>query len=216
MSRPSRNVDQQLLDTGRRLLPHTGCAGLTVRRLAGEAGVNPGMFHYHFRSKHTFLRTLLQRTYDDMFARLEVSAQGGLTARTNLRAALGVLAGFFRDNRALMLRLLADAVAGEEVAADFLRSNVPRHIGVVAALMKQACEEGSLADLPRGQLLGFTFGALGLPILASAAVEAGMLPGAGDFASLPEDCLSDAALEQRIDLVLKALSAGASAKGCSP
>ena len=64
MPRPSQNVDQLLIDAGLELLPETGCAGLSVRKLTEHAGVNLGMFHYHFRNKDNFVRTLLQRTYE--------------------------------------------------------------------------------------------------------------------------------------------------------
>ena len=59
MTRPSQNIDQRLLEAGRRLLPDLGCAALSVRRLAAEAGVNAGMFHYHFRTKDVFLLSLI-------------------------------------------------------------------------------------------------------------------------------------------------------------
>ena len=78
MPRPSRNVDQALFASGAVLYPQLGCAGLSVRAVAAHAGVTPGMFHYHFESKEAFLRTLLQRFYEDLFSRLSVPAgQGG-------------------------------------------------------------------------------------------------------------------------------------------
>lgn len=207
MGRPSRNIDQRLLDSGRKLLSEAGCAGLSVRRLADAAGVNPGMFHYHFRSKENFLRTLLQETYDEMFARLELTANAEVAALENLRAALNVIARFVRDNRKLILRLVADAISGETLAADFLRTNMPRHLSVVAALMQAAQKEGSLVRLPSGQMLGFVVGAVGMPILASAALERGALAENTTLARLAADTLPDAALAQRIDLALGALAA---------
>ena len=60
MSRPSRNVDALLLRAGRELYPETGAAGLSIRKVAERAGVNLGMFHYHFRTKEAFVRQLLQ------------------------------------------------------------------------------------------------------------------------------------------------------------
>ncbi|MCB2034217.1 MAG: helix-turn-helix transcriptional regulator, partial [Ottowia sp.] len=66
MPRPSRNLDQRLLQSGRRLYPRLGCAGLTVRAVADDAGVAPGMFHYHFDSKEAFLRQVLQQFYDEV------------------------------------------------------------------------------------------------------------------------------------------------------
>ena len=58
--RPSRNLDRALLAAGRELFPSRGCPGLTVREVAEAAGVNLGMFHYHFKSREAFLRALLQ------------------------------------------------------------------------------------------------------------------------------------------------------------
>jgi AcrR family transcriptional regulator len=206
MARPSRNIDLQLLEAGRALLPETGCAGLSVRQLAARAGVNLGMFHYHFRSKDNFLRTLLQGTYDEMFARLETSVRGDAPRRDSLRAALLVVAGFMRDNRRLMLRLIADAICGQAVAADFLRNNLPRHLGVLASLMREAQQRGELIAMPGGQMLGFVVGAVGLPIFASAMFETGSLPAQAVLNQVSVEVLPDAAIAQRIDLALAALA----------
>jgi AcrR family transcriptional regulator len=56
MPRPSQDQDQALLAAGAALYPGLGCAGLSVRRVADAAGVNPAMVHYHFGSKDGFLR----------------------------------------------------------------------------------------------------------------------------------------------------------------
>ena len=85
MPRPSQNVDQRLLDAGLELLPLTGCAGLSVRRLTEHAGVNLGMFHYHFKSKDNFIRAVLQRTYEAMFSALTLEVDATATPLHNLR-----------------------------------------------------------------------------------------------------------------------------------
>lgn len=210
MARPSQNIDQRLLEAGGRLLPELGCAALSVRRLAAEAGVNPGMFHYHFRNKETFLRTLLQATYDEMFARLQPVAEAESRSVTeNLRRALNIIARFVRDNRRLVLRLLTDAASGERLAADFLRANMPRHIVVVAGLMDMARRQGRLAAIAPEQMIGFTIGAIGMPIIVGAAFEAEHLPSLPALANFATETLSDDAIAQRIDLALLALSVGA-------
>ena len=70
MPRPSRNLDRALLAAGRELFPARGCAGLSVREVADAAGVNLGMFHYHFKSREAFLRALLQSVYEDLSSEL--------------------------------------------------------------------------------------------------------------------------------------------------
>jgi len=64
MPRPSRNLDRALLAAGRALLPARGCSGLSIREVAEAANVNLGMFHYHFKTREAFLRTLLQSMYE--------------------------------------------------------------------------------------------------------------------------------------------------------
>ena len=74
MARPSQGIDQALLRSGRELFATSGCDGLSLRALAEHAGVNLGMFHYHFKTKDNFLRALLQQLYEEVFARIGIEA----------------------------------------------------------------------------------------------------------------------------------------------
>ena len=48
-------AEEALLDAAERLLVDVGYAGITTRRLAGEAGVNHGLVHYYFGSVEQLL-----------------------------------------------------------------------------------------------------------------------------------------------------------------
>src|SRR5688572_1720742 len=131
MARPSQNTDQRLIQAARKLLPETGCSGLNLRQVAARAKVNLGMFHYHFKTKNEFLRQVLQEVYEEFFKELELEAAHYPTPKENLRAALSVFAAFARDNRRLFFALMRDAMNGEQVAQDFLRANLHRHIEIL-------------------------------------------------------------------------------------
>lgn len=210
--RPSRNLDRALLAAGRELLPHRGCAGLTVREVAEAAGVNLGMFHYHFKTREAFLRAVLQSMYDDMFTQLMQRAvplpDAGKPPGTIelLRVSLRFMGRFVRGNRPLLVRVLADALCGDPIASEFLARNIPRHLGVMHSLVEAGRKDGSLRDLPAPQLLGFCAGSLAMPILfGGAVVESRTLPEAQSNA-LAEALLSDGALDQRIELALGAIA----------
>jgi AcrR family transcriptional regulator len=207
MPRPSRQLDRGMLAAGRALYAEAGCAGLSVRRIAEQAGVNPAMFHYHFGNRDAFVRVLLQSLYDEMFADLTVAADDP-AQRTpeRLRAALRVIARFVRDRRGLLRHLARDAFAGEPAVVAFVKTNLPRHLGLVGRLVAQGQREGVLRAVPLPQALSFIVGAMGAPILAGAALaESGLAPP--DFAAtFDADVLSDAALDERIDLVLAGLA----------
>jgi AcrR family transcriptional regulator len=217
MARPSRNLDRALLAAGRVLLPAHGCAALSIRQVAEAAGVNIGMFHYHFRTREAFLRAVLQQAYEEMFATLtlEVSRERVDTGDVeracteNLRLALRVLGRFARDNRELITRILADALAGEPVAREFLRDNLPRHLRILLALIRAGQLQGELRAMAPTQALGFCAGALAMPVLFGGAIAHSEAVPKAVKKELSRALLADAALDERIDLALAALAAPA-------
>jgi AcrR family transcriptional regulator len=209
MPRPSRNLDRALLAAGRELFAARGCAGLTVREVADAAGVNLGMFHYHFKSREAFLRALLQSVYEEMFAELLQRARQLPTQDADavdlLRATLQFMGRFVRANRAILSRVLSDATCGEPIANEFLARNLPRHLTVILGLIEAAQKEGRLKPIPAPQLLGFCAGSLAMPIIFGGAVVASGALGKEGSAALEAALLTDEAIDARIELALAAI-----------
>ncbi len=206
MARPSQDVDKELLRVGRELYPALGCTGLSVRRLAQEAGANPAMVHYHFGSKEGFLRALFEGMYEDMFAGLTHEAAGSGDALQRLRGALRTMAHFVREHRPFIARVWGDAQAGEAVAQEFARANGPRHLQLLMALTLEAEQAGQLAPAAPLQRLVFLMGSVIAPLMiAGAATSVGLLPKAL-AAPMKAQALSDDAIEQRIAWALASLS----------
>ena len=206
MARPSRNIDQRLLDAGRELLPQTGCAGLSARRLTEHAGVNLAMLNYHFGSKDAFIRRLLDGMYDEMFAELTVRAAAEGTPLERLRASLRVLARFVHGNRQVMARIMADALNGEPVAIEFLSANVPRHVKVLVKLLREAQRAKQLMRMPVPQALAFIFGGALLPVLFGTAAQSSHAVPLVVRLAIDVQVLPLRAIEKRIDLALRGLT----------
>jgi len=205
MPRPSRRIDRALLASGRALFPHAGCAGLSVRAVADHAGANLGMFHYHFKTKDNFLRTLLQDIYEEMYESLAGAVADRGRAIERLRSALVALAGFARDQRLLLARVWMDVLGGEAVATEFMRTNAPRHLGLLLGLLQQAEADGDLQALPPLQRFVTLVGAVVMPILfAPGLAQAALGPTAYRREFVPQ-VASDRAIAERVDLVLSAL-----------
>lgn len=206
MARPSQDVDKLLLQAGRELYPQLGCAGLSVRRVAQEAGANPAMVHYHFGNKEGFLRALFQAMYEDMFSGIAQQAQAPGDALQRLRGTLRAMAHFVRAQRPFVARIWADAQAGEPVAQEFARANGPRHLQLLMGLALEAEQAGQLPPAAPLQRLVFLMGSVIAPMMiAGAVVGVGLLPRA--FAGrMKTQALSDAAIEQRITWALAALT----------
>jgi len=204
MTRPSRNVDRLLLRAGRELFPETGAARLSIRKVALRAGVNPGMFHYHFGAKDLFVRQVLQELYDEMFANLELAASAR-SPRDALSAALNVLGRFARDNARLLRRLIADALSGDPLAREFLRANMPRHIGVLLSLIRSGQRAGLLRSMAPAQALVFLAGSVAVPmVIGGALADHDLVPGVA--AGLPALIGTDAAIAERVDCALAGLA----------
>jgi AcrR family transcriptional regulator len=208
MARPGSNIEQVLLKSGRKLYAQRGAAGLAVRALAEHARVNPGMFHYHFRTKDEFLRRLLNGWYEEMFEQLtgQIAQDGPPLPR--LQDAIFFLARFVRDNRPMLSRVLMDAAGGSAVAAQFLRENAPRHLALLLSLMAQAEREGLIVPMPPMQRFVFVMGAVGMPVLVAPALHSiGVAPKLLG-GQLQAQVMSDDAIAQRIALVMKAIATG--------
>jgi len=206
VARPSKNIDQLLLHSGRNLYPLHGCAGLSVRQLCEHAGVNVGMFHYHFQSKNNFLNALLQHVYEEVFSQLQAQVTQPFSALQRLRQALNRLAQLMREHGHWVSRVWTDASSGDVVAQEFLRRNAPRHMQLLMGLAQEAVSAGELAALPPLQGFGFMMGAVLAPmVLMPSALRMGLLPAALS-AVVESDVTSDAAIAQRVDRALAALT----------
>jgi AcrR family transcriptional regulator len=206
MPRPGKNIEEQLLRSGRVLYPGSGCAALTVRALTEHAGVNLAMFHYHFRSKDDYLRRLLGAWYEELYAPLREVASAAGTPRQRLGAALFSFAVFVREHRAVLGRVALDAASGHGVAVAFLRENAPRHLHLLLSLMEQGEREGALAPMAPLQRFIFVASGVATPLLIGPGMHAlGVAPqvlGAG----LQDQVMGDDAIRQRIALALDAIS----------
>ncbi|MEO8739255.1 MAG: helix-turn-helix domain-containing protein [Casimicrobiaceae bacterium] len=198
-------MDALLLQAGRELFPEHGVHGLSVRMVAERAGVNLGMFHYHFRSKRIFVQALLQDLYDEMFAHLELaaSAPGPVDA---LRRALNVLGRFARDNARLLRRLMADAMAQDPLALEFLRANMPRHVGVLLGLVQSAQRAGAVRKIALPQAIAFLAGSVAAPLVIGGGLRERALLPASVAGSFMQAVATDTAIAERVDCALAGLA----------
>jgi AcrR family transcriptional regulator len=207
MARPSQNIDQTLLQSGRELFPHCGCCDLSLRALTEHAQVNMGMFHYHFRSKDNFLSILLQSMYEDLFQQLQAETQHPGSAIQRLRQTLLLLARLLREHGGWLGRVCSDANRGDAVANQFLQKNGTRHLQLILSLIQQAIQDKSLEPLAPMQAFTFLMGSIAAPMLiAPRVMQLGFMPDMYQ-AQMHDTVLSDSGIAERVDRALFALSA---------
>lgn len=215
MPRPSRQTDRLLIRAALELLPRGGLSGLKVRQVAARAGVNLGMFHYHFGNKREFNRQVLRAFYGEFFASLTaaIAKAGGASPRERLRAAVLAMIRFAREHRAVLLSILRDVLNGDREVIGFVRENFPRHIAVMFRLVRECQRAGSVKRLPLPVLMPLLAGPQIGSVLAVATLEhaAAARPLGIPFALASRLLLTDRAIARRLDLSLAAIGTGARA-----
>jgi len=210
MSRPSHNLDLKLIAAARAMLPASGFSGLSIREVSRRAGVNVGMFHYHFKTRDAFVRRVMDEAYEDFFKTFVEAAKGPGHARARLRRVLVAFALFARDNRVLYTLLLRELLNAEPGILAFAKEKFPLHVYVLLGLMEECRKTRVVRPLPVPMLAMFAMSTMGLPNIVVTAFEANGLKRVAGMA-LPEfsrSLLSDEMIETRADMVLAALAPG--------
>ena len=208
MPRPSGNTDQRLIEAARNLLNQSGLTQMNLRQVAKKAGVNLGMFHYHFKTKDQFTRAVLQDTYEKFFHEFSLETSGDGPALERLRSALLTLGRFVGTNRRMLLGILHDILNKNRVVLDFVKSNVPRHGLVIVGLVRQCQKEGSLRKMPLPSIMPVLMGACLFPLIMVALLEHLEIKSLRfiPLAIVKIAVASDKALVARVDLMLESLA----------
>ncbi|QLC24272.1 TetR/AcrR family transcriptional regulator [Parasphingopyxis algicola] len=120
MTAPSTR--DRLIDAAFRVVARDGLDAASVKAIAAEAGVKPGLLHYHFKTKDEVLEAAVERGLETYLDRLR-----GLLADTPPDRVLAAYADFIRDNLeahrdlfrvrlGLAVRAMNDPALGEKLA----------------------------------------------------------------------------------------------------
>lgn len=210
MGRRSHQTDERLVQAAIDLMPTTGLGALKVRQVAARAGVNLGMFHYHFRTKRAFNRRVLQTLYERFFERLTgaIEAAGGGGPRERLRTAVLTIARFMREHRAIVLSMLRDVLDRDPETLAFIRQNFPRHGAIMFRLVRDSQRTGAVRRLPLPAVVAMIAAPQAMPILGVAILERVLANRILGFPvrGLAALVLSDRAMSLRLDLAFRALA----------
>jgi TetR/AcrR family transcriptional regulator, transcriptional repressor of bet genes len=178
MSRSS-NTDSRRAQIVSAMLPvlaRNGYGKATVVEIARQAGLTPGLIHYHFASKRDILVSLVHSMVEVANARLDSQANGlsalqRLKARIDSRLALGE--GANADMAAAWVMIGAEAVREPEVRAVYQEA-VAAELSALEALVREC-----LADAGRDTQSA--------PRIAAALVA--LMEGAFQLASAAPDAM---------------------------
>jgi AcrR family transcriptional regulator len=94
---------EQIVHATIRCLAHGGYSGLTMKKVAREAGVSQGILHYYFESKRAILIAALELVMADLDRRVAGLSEGARDAPARLSAVIRGCLGLADDNREFWL-----------------------------------------------------------------------------------------------------------------
>ena len=210
MSRPAGDADKRLIRAAIDMIPQGGMAGLSVRRVAAQAGVNLGMYHYHFKAKKEFQRQILASVYETFFSRLTgaLEGAGGKSPRERLKKTVMAAGVFIRENRALLMGLARDLLADDPEVIRFVRINFPRHVVLLVRLVKECQKAGDIRPMPMVHVLPFLFASVIGPVFAMGFIGKILPSGLKEIplAVIKAVIAGDNRLEERLDMALMGLA----------
>jgi TetR/AcrR family transcriptional regulator, transcriptional repressor for nem operon len=211
LTRPSRHTDEQLIQAALALLPTTGYTRLSMRAVAAKAGVNLGMFHYHFKNKEEFTRRVANEFYETFFKKFTLEVETGKNPKEQLRKAILTAIRFVRDHRRLFFALGRDMLEGDATIVRLLEDLLPRHGVIIVRLIRECKRQGLIANLPLPIIITFILGIVAGPVLLMTVIERAKLHQPLDLIkkiALPF-MVTDRIIEQRLDLAFHAMGPGA-------
>ncbi|MFA6584670.1 MAG: TetR/AcrR family transcriptional regulator [Elusimicrobiaceae bacterium] len=209
MSRPAGDSLEKLISAGKELAVERGFSGLRIREVARRAQVNPGMFHYHFKTKQEFTRRVMRDIYGEFLAAFLPSTEGRGSSVERLEGAILVLALFAYENRRILKAVLTGLLEKPGESFGYLRENFSAHAPVLISLIKEAQQDGYIRqDIPFQQILVMMMGGIIFPGVMSTVVEN---CGAKTFFGMPgaefkERMFSEEGVRNRIKIMFASLA----------
>ena len=209
MTRPSKNTDQKLIEAAKVLIPKVGFTHLKVRDVAKKAGVNLGMFNYHFKTKDKFIEVLLKMAYEEFFQNFTIESKSGSNSLECFQNAVMTISRFVKDNRKIIFPLMMEINQGNKKIMEFVKKNMTRHVDILLDLLRECQREGFIKEGSLFNIMPIVMGSIIIPVLLMNIFEksydhklipALLMKGAGAV------LMSDDSIKQRIDLVLKGIA----------
>lgn len=207
MSRPSRNQDQLLIETAKRLYPEVGASGMSLKRIAEEAGVNLGMFSYYFGSKSNFMRKVLEALVEDAGTYATIPLPASAPSIERLRCFLITLGRNYRDHRRLALAMYRDFLNQDPDVTEHLLERIQQQMTGLIPLVEECQRDGYVdSTVPMQQILSFCMGTVKTPIVIAASQEREPRRSSKLLEEGTRKMLTDEAIAQRVELALRGIA----------
>ncbi len=141
------NTRDLILDTAEALFAERGYRGLSMRDLAGEAGVSKANLYYHFTNKRELYLQILERALDTLQLRLAQAAATKGTARQRLNNIVETQFDLLQYKQSLVWFLIRDAGRFEGEVRNLMIERWKDLLSPIENVIKEGIAQGELRPL---------------------------------------------------------------------
>ena len=165
-NKSSQDAKDKLLAAGTMMFAAKGFAGVSIRELATEAGVNSSLISYHFGGKEGLYEAVITAQYERLIVKFEAIAASTSSVEEKIRMYADVIRRNHTEDQPLMARLVQGELSSPTACMEkVLRKYTFRIAQIVSDVLRQGIQSGSfrqdvdpvLAALSLAGMLNFYF-----------------------------------------------------------
>jgi len=142
MVRPSQNIDKKLIELGKKQIIEKGIAGLSIRSICVDSGINLGMFYYYFKTKENFVKVLLTGLHQDIQSHWIKESESISDPLEKLKAVLNINVRMFKERKGVIETIMKGIDLSDKFYIQILKELHERWLKFYSDLIEDCKESG--------------------------------------------------------------------------
>lgn len=144
MPRPRSDIPERIIEAARAHFLKHGVDGATLRAIARDAGTNVGMVYYYHPTKDELFLAVVEDVYGKLMDELVGVVASSQSVEERLRAVYERLGTMSSDEHEVLRIIVREALGSTERLGRLVDRFLRGHVPMVAALLAQGAQDGTL------------------------------------------------------------------------
>ncbi len=176
---------------------------MSLKMLSDEAGVNPGIFYYHFKSKSNFIRIVLESFIEDARKEIEIEIPANIPSIKKLQHCLMSIGKNFRGHSRLAVSMYRDLLNKDPDITSFLVSSIEEQISFLKPLIEECQKDNYIRKhYTLQEILSFCLAGIKTPIVLSKVLELLSDDNSEHMEKLKKELITDEAIIRRAEMAI--------------